>query len=623
MNIARRLRAHAEREPDRTALHFPVGRGYGRKTYGEVDAESDAYARGLARAGIAKGTKTIVMVKPGPEFFTIIFALFKLGAVPVIVDPGMGIERMLHCYRTVGADAFVGIPLAHVVRCLNSRTFGALKTVVTVGRRLGWDGHTLAELAERADTPLPIADMGPEDRLIINFTTGSTGPAKGVEYTHAMLEAMLQVIVSLYRQDASTVTFATLPLFVIFDLLIGSTSVLPPMDPTKPGFVDPELMIRGINEHCATHMFASPAFLHRVGRYAEQAKITLPTLRFVVSGGAPVSPSVLECFQKALVPGAHLHATYGATEALPIASIDARTILEDAAEKTRRGGGTCIGRPVAGLDVRIVRMSDEAIPTMHERMLAPAGEVGEIVVSGPTVSPRYHSNDRANALGKIRDGERIWHRTGDLGMFDGAGYLWFAGRKSQRVITREGTAHTVQWEGVLNAHPAVSRSAVVGAGNSVVACIEPKRRLGNVARERVAVELDALARERSLYISKFLFRTSLPVDIRHNAKINREELAAWAQRALGHARQSPKLVNVIPVAGWLFVLVGLLVPLGPALRALWLIDVFLSVVVHGVQLVVALPRGRRAGYSAVATVVLTFLLGATFWKFLKEGESPT
>jgi acyl-CoA synthetase (AMP-forming)/AMP-acid ligase II len=620
VNVALRLRANAQAKPHDVALYFARRTGgYGRKTYREVDAESDAYARGFLRAKIARGTKTIVMVKPGPELFSILFALFKIGAVPVIVDPGMGMERMLHCYRAVGAEAFIGIPLAHVVRCLNRRVFGALETVVTVGQRFGWGGYTLAELAEPSDVPLPIAEMAPEDLWIINFTTGSTGAAKGVEYTHAMGDAMVCIVASEFQQGPSTVTFATLPLFVILDLLNGSTSVLPPMDPTRPAFVDAERMIRDIDEHRATHMFASPAFLRRVGEFAEQRKLTMPSLRVVVSGGAPVSDAVLACFQKALRPEARLLATYGATEALPIAMIDARTVLAETAEKTHDGAGTCVGSPVREISVRIVRISDEPIPAMTEGVLARTGEVGEIVVSGPVVSRRYHGDERHNASGKIADGDRFWHRTGDLGRFDDVGRLWFAGRKSHRVRTRSAVAYTVQWEGVLNAHPEVSRSAIVGVGGEIVACIEPRRHLGRAERERVKADLLAVTRQRSLDVKAFLFRSSFPVDIRHNAKIDREELSAWASRALGRERWRPRLVNIVPIAGWVFVVVGLIVPFGPVLRALWIIDVFLSVVVHGAQLVVSLRRGRRAGYSTATTVALTFLLGATWWKFLGDG----
>jgi acyl-CoA synthetase (AMP-forming)/AMP-acid ligase II len=618
MNIAARLRAHAERKPDQTALTYPAGSAYASATYGEIDRQSDALARGFLRAGIARGTRTIVMLKPGLELFACLFGLIKIGAVPVIVDPGMGVGRMLRCYRAVGAEAFVGIPLAHVVRVLSPRAFAGLKSVVTVGRRWFWGGHALSELAVPSSEPFEIEPVRESDLLFINFTTGSTGPAKGVEYTHGMALAMLARIESAFAQSEQSITFATLPLFVIFDLLAGSRSILPAMDVTKPAFVDAARMVHDIQEFGATHMFASPAFLHRVGAHAAERGITLPSLRVVVSGGAPVGDSVLRCMERVLAPEAHLAVTYGATEALPIASIDAQRRLAMAEHGPRAGRGTCVGRPTEHLEVRIVRISDEPFARWSEELELPAGEVGEIVLAGDIVSPNYHRSPRYDALHKIVCGGRRWHRTGDLGYLDEAGDLWFCGRKSQRVQTARGPAYTVQWEGVFNAHPDVYRTALVGVGGQAVLCVELNA--GVAPSDRIATELGELGRARGLTVSAFLFHPRFPVDIRHNAKIGREQLARWAERKLGSApRVRP--VHVIPIAGWLFLLAGVVVPFThPVLQALWWIDLFLSVGVHGAQLFAAIPRGKRAGYTTGESVFRTFLLGATWWKFLGTEE---
>ncbi|HEY2511872.1 MAG TPA: AMP-binding protein, partial [Polyangiaceae bacterium] len=177
-NVVSRLRANAQRSPGTRALVFPVGRGGDGRTaflewtFGLLDGVSDAYARGFLSAGIGRGTKTIVMLKPGPELFAIIFALFKVGAIPVIVDPGMGPKRMLHCYETVRASAFVGIPLAHLVRLARPKSFAAAKILVTVGRPKIGGGHRLDRLAVHSTAPFPIAPASPDDTLVINFTTG-------------------------------------------------------------------------------------------------------------------------------------------------------------------------------------------------------------------------------------------------------------------------------------------------------------------------------------------------------------------------------------------------------------------------------------------------------------------
>jgi acyl-CoA synthetase (AMP-forming)/AMP-acid ligase II len=636
-NIAERLRANARRFPERKGLLFPAGTDakgscvYGHQTFRAIDEQSDAYARGFRRAGIGKGTKTILMVKPGPDLFAITFALLKLGAVPVVVDPGMGVKRMLHCYETVGADAFVGIPIAHAVRVLSPRAFASLKTWITVGTRYFWGGPTLRGIAEHAAEPLPIEPMTADDLMIINFTTGSTGPAKGVEYTHGIADAMVRQIVSSFGQGEDAVTLATLPLFAIFDLLIGSTSILPPMDPTKPAHVDPRVMIDAIHTYRVTHMFASPAFLHRVGPYAAARGITFPSFARVTSGGAPVAPSIVACFKGLLGPEAQLDTTYGATEALPIASIESRAILGETQALTRTGKGTCVGEPVPGLEARIIRISDEPIAAWSADLELPTGEVGEIAIRGPMVSTRYHQAPHTNAAMKIADAGGLWHRTGDLGAIDEKGRLWYASRKSQRVTTPRGPLFTVQWEGIFDAHPDVYRSALVGVGprgsQEPVVCIELRKSETRASRERIEGELRALASANPLTrsVKAFLFHPGFPVDIRHNAKINREELAEWAASIVGDGRGAGAgraWLFAIPIAGWLFVLFGLAFPLAPALRAVWWIDVFLSVVVHGLQLFLAIPKGKRAGYPTAQIVVLTFLLGGTWWKFIKPIPLP-
>lgn len=613
--VATRLRAHAEDFPDKPAVVCPDRTVL---TFQELDALSDGYAAGFLQAGIGKGTKTVLMLRPGPELFTVLFGLLKAGAVPVVVDPGMGIRRMLHCYRTAGAEAFVGVPVAHAVRILNRRAFGGVHTTVTAGRRWFWGGRTLRSLLSHAPV-LPAVPIGADDLLMIGFTTGSTGPAKGVESTHGGLDAMVRQVAATHDQSSADVGLVTSPMFGVLHLLVGSTCVLAPVDPIRVAGADPATIADLVDRYRVTTMFASPALLDPLSRYLAAAGRRLPTLRCLVSGGAPVSEQIVAALHGS---GLRVQATYGATEALPISSIDAVTVLGGTGQRSRAGAGTCVGRPVDGIEVRIVRTTDEPMPTWSDALLAGPGEVGEITIAGPTVSRRYHASPAAktaanaaaaNAAAKIVDGERIWHRTGDLGRLDDAGRIWFCGRKSQRV----GTLYTVQCEGVLNAHPDVYRTALVDAGGQPVVCVEPRTGVTATEHPRIERELRSLAADQPVTraLGTFLFHPSFPVDIRHNAKINREYLARWATTRLSPAR--PRPAWAIPLAGWTFLGYGLVAGFHhPVLWALFWLDAFLSVVVHGIQVPIGVRRGRMAGHGRVRSALATFVLGATWWRGL-------
>ena len=541
LNIAACLKNNALQFPDKKAIIYPIGTHkdgsikYGYKTYKELNTESDQYARGFESAGIKKGTKTLFMVKPGPDLFSITFALFKVGAIPVIVDPGLGVKRMLHCFNAVNAEAFIGIKRAHIFRLVMARHFKSVKTWITVGKRLFWGGYSLKKLANQKSDAYPIAETDKDGLALINFTTGSTGPAKGVEYTHAMINKEYQSLKLNYYDDPDHVDLATLSLFALYDILIGITAVLPKIDATKPALVDPRNIIDPILHYKATMMFASPALLNRVGKYGIEHGIKLPTMRTVLAGGAPVTLSTMETFQQLLGDDGSILTTYGSTEALPISSIDYKTLEANCRHKTESGMGTCIGKPLESVEVSIIKITDTPIEKWNDDLLMPAGTVGEIVLKGGIVSQSYYKNLNANALNKILDGNENRHRMGDLGLIDEEGQLWFCGRKQHRVCTAETTLFSVQCEGIFNQHPDVFRSALVGIGpkdnQTPIICIELEPNNSKTPAElKQSILAIGKAHNTTKNITTVLFHDAFPVDIRHNAKIGREELAVWAQQ---------------------------------------------------------------------------------------------
>ena len=542
VNISYWLKRMAGLQPYKRAVVYSAGKdkngriAYAHLTFQQLDRESDCLANGLEKAGIRRGTRTILMVKPGPDFFSLTFAIFKVGAVPVVVDPGMGIGRMLLCLKESKPDAFIGIPAAHALRILFPKYFKNVKTNITAGRRWFWGGLTLRHIRRIPWQSYAVAKTGHDETAAILFTTGSTGPAKGAVYTHGMFDAQIRHIKSHFNIAEDEIDLPTFPLFALFDPALGMTAVIPDMDPTKPALVNPERIVEAIINQGVTNMFASPALLNRVGRYGKSKGIKLPSLRRVVSAGAPVSPSNIERFASMLCDDAEIHTPYGATEAVPVISISSSEILSETRKLSEHGFGICVGRPIEEIQVRIIKITDKPIEKWSDTLMVSNSEIGEITVSGDLVTRQYFENTRADALSKIKDGDRVWHRMGDIGWMDTKGRIWFCGRKNHRVITENGTLFTIPCEAIYNNHPGVFRSALVGIGTrskqKPVICIELEPGDSGGKKKQLISELFALAKKSALTknIDTILFKKAFPVDIRHNSKIFREKLAIWAEK---------------------------------------------------------------------------------------------
>ena len=534
-NIASTLKESSKKNPYKKAVIVPKKNNCCYfLTFKQFDKKSDALAYGLKDIGFKQGTKTIVMVKPSAELFLITSALFKLGAPPIIVDPGMGLKRMIMCLEKSSPNAFIGIPLANIIRKLHFNSFKSVKLIVSVGNSLLGGGVNIKKLYKYQEDEFEIAKTKENDTAAILFTTGSTGPAKGVIYTHLNFKAQIESITNHFNIEKDEIDLPTFPLFALFDPAIGMTAVIPDMDPRKPAKVDPKKIIDTVETYGVTNMFASPALLNRVGSYAKRNNIRLNSLKRVVSAGAPVLPSNIKQFSFALNQNTLIHTPYGATETLPVTSITSDIILSKTKELSEKGFGTCIGTPVGKIDVKLIKITDDPIKTLSNDILLKKGAVGEIAVSGDLVTTSYFNDDKENKLSKFSDGTKIWHRMGDLAWLDKEEKFWFCGRKNHRVVSKTETFYTIPCEAIFNNHIKVFRSALVGIGDKneqiPVMCIETKDKILN--KSKLRKELIELGRQSPVTknIKIFLFHKSFPVDIRHNSKIFREKLAVWAEK---------------------------------------------------------------------------------------------
>ena len=553
LNVAELLKQQATQQPHALAIAEPIAGKWNRReltldqryrcmTFQQLDEDSSRLAAGLQAMGIKPGTRLALMIPPSCEFVSWVFALFKAGVVTVLIDPGMGRKNMIHCLQRVQTEGFIGISLVQAIRTLLRFKFLAARKNVTVGKRWFWGGPTAAQLRQTSLSDFTPFQAAASDSAAIIFTTGSTGPPKGVHYCHQNFYHQVLQIQQQYNIEVGEKDLPAFPLFGLFNAAMGVATILPDMDPTRPAKVTPDNIITPIQDWEISQSFGSPALWETVGRYCETQDIQMPSLRRVLSAGAPVPPRVLQRIRNAMAPDGEMHTPYGATESLPVASISATEVLEETAAKSATGRGTCVGEHFPGIEWRVIEIQDGALADIEDARQLPDGEIGELIVRGPVVTSHYVTHEKETRLHKINDGDSFWHRMGDVGYLDDMERFWFCGRKSHRVQLADRTLFTIPTEAIFNQHPKIYRSAVVRVEDKgvaeaaiIVECWEEFRAMEVAEKTHLVEELKELAENHALTscIKHVLIRDALPVDIRHNAKIFREKLAVWAQEKLG------------------------------------------------------------------------------------------
>ncbi len=545
-NVAGALAEQARLHPDLVAVRYPDQRPFRKDkyrscTYYQLDHLSNRYARGMQAYGIGPGVRTALMLRPGLEFIAVFFALFKAGAVPVLIDPGMGLKSLEQCLKEAAPQAFIGVFKAQLARKLKGWARESCHLFVTerpgFGSLLLLGGISLKQLGRMSggSTQDILHPNKPDEVAAILFTSGSTGAPKGVVYLHRHFTAQVGLLKRSFEIEPGEVGLSTFPPFALFDPALGMTTVVPSMDPSRPAAADPAHLVNVINEFQVTNVFGSPALLNNLSRHCAEQKLRLWSIKRVISAGAAVPVASIRRMEQSLANDALIHTPYGATECLPVSSISSKELTQKVTDMTESGEGICVGRPVAPNQVRVIRISDNVISDLSEVTDMPHGMVGEILVSGPSCTDSYWARDADTELAKVAGEQGVsWHRMGDAGILDGRGVLWYCGRVSQRVSTGKETLFPDQVEGIFNQHPDAARTALVGVGPQgaqlPVLCVELVGKLSPVDMERVHYDLLQLGQAFPLTrsVRTVLFHPGFPVDSRHNSKIHREELAAWA-----------------------------------------------------------------------------------------------
>lgn len=541
-DLASVVRDIAQRDPERIAVIEPAGRAadgrrrYERHTYRSLSDDAESVAIGLREMGIVERTRTVFMAPPSYEACVVCLALTRVGATIVMIDPSVGYRNVGERLRRVRPEAFVGIPIAHLARIIFGWGPRLIEKAIVVGKGSRFPGaRTVASLRRNAPSKPQRADVNPEDPMIVLYTTGSTGPAKPALYTHRNFCGVFRIVHQSWAFDTSKripVDLAVFPAFFIVGLSAGGTVVVPPIDFVRqtPATTDSAAVLEVIEDCGVRSLFGSPVLLENLARYANARGITTPRLERVIGGGAPITGPAMRALTK-MMPNGEVFSNYGATEALPTTAHSAKETLEETWAKTEAGAGVCVGRPFDGVEIKIVRIQDGVADRFDE---LPQGEIGEILVRSPHISTEYLDEPESTRKNKIG----TWHRIGDAGYLDESGRLWVVGRVGQRVRGPRGPLFPLMCEPIFNAHPKVRRSGLVGVPNgsseTPVMCIELLPHLTPIDRVSLRKELLALAAEHAVTkdVSEILFIDELPVDPRHNSKIERPKLAKWAASQL-------------------------------------------------------------------------------------------
>ncbi|RMF19743.1 MAG: alpha/beta fold hydrolase [Deltaproteobacteria bacterium] len=531
-------------DPLRTASSRPAviedsaSRASRRIDFAELAEEMERLAAGLRARGLEAGDRALVLIPPSVEFFSVFFALISCGVVPVLIDPGLGTKHLLSCAASAEPKAIVAVSRAFLLRAIRPSLFRRARVCVAVGRRV--PGALRLEDLRHAGRTAHVPSVRPDDTALIAFTSGSTGPAKGVEISYENLSATLAIMADMLGpQEEGEVDLIALPALALMSAALGRTALIPNFDLSQLARVRAPMLLRLFDAYPVCSAFLSPVLCHTLAGWQAQNPVQLPRVRTVLSAGAPIPVRVAAALVK-MLPAGEFWTPYGATEALPLTLIGAREILGDTARATAQGKGVCVGRPLGDAVVRIIRPSREPVERWEDVELLPAGEVGEVVASGSQVTARYFRNPQATRRAKIYEsaadgGTRIWHRLGDLGYIDDRGRLWYCGRQAHVAYDGDRAFYPVCVENLFADLPEIGRVALVSVspnGRRELALVVETTQPGS-DRATIEATLRQRAGDAGIPLEHILFRSKpFPTDRRHNSKIERPALARWAEGAL-------------------------------------------------------------------------------------------
>ena len=522
---------------DRIAIH-EMGADGRSVTFGELDELVQRTAEGLfGTGGVQVGDRVAVMIPPGVDLAIVLYACWRMGAVPVLIDGGLGPAQMGAAMKVAYPNHLIGIrralAAARTLRWPGRRI--AVEPTHRVARRLLGVEHDLASLQDAPSVPLPAVD--PDAEAAVVFTSGATGPSKGVRYSAARIDTQIRTLVEQYNISADDSLVAAFAPFALYGPAMGIPSTVPDMDVSSPGTLTAATLLDAVEAIDASLVFASPAailsVLETLDELGARDRTALDHVRLLLSAGAPVPGHVLRAAVDRLVPNAAAHTPYGMTECLPVTDIDLVS-LESLGPDALHHLGVCVGMPVDSVELLIDPLDEFGIPTGLPT--SEPGLLGEVRVRAAHQRLGYDRLWHTTHLASPADGT---HATGDIGTIDADGRLWIGGRTGHVIRTATGPVAPTPIERAVDMLDGIRRSAAVGvgpAGAQVVVVIAETSDAGRRPRQSSLDRIDripaAVAEATGLDVAACLEVPSLPVDRRHNSKIDRTHLADWATGVL-------------------------------------------------------------------------------------------
>ena len=503
-------------------------------TYQQFADSTNRFLLGLQACSLTPNMSAAVMTPPSIEFFPFAFALLKFGIIPIILDPAVGLKKVSEILKESQPDIFIGNGLTHALRVAFGWGRDSVKHNLNIHKIESPKGRLRTGKWKVPPSSTFYSPLSTHSPAAIIYTSGSTGLPKGAVYTQANLAAQLELLQNTFHITPDEIDLPAFPLYALIDVLLGVTSVIPDVTFPVPGKTDPEKVIQAIQQFNVTNMFASPVVLEILSSFAKDKltssnPIILSSLKRIITAGAPATLDLQKRFRHLLADQTDLFGIYGATETLPIAKVESREIFS-LKEKTEHGAGVCLGKPIDGVTVRIIPITDEPIEEWQDSLTVESNAVGEITVQSAATTREYLNRPESNRISKIEYRGDIIHRMGDVGYFDEEGRLWYCGRKSHRIIIKNETLFAEQIENIFNAHPQVNRTALVGVDGTPVLWVELKIDTKK-NKDKIKQELINMTKHhpQASKIKVFLFMKKFPTDVRHNSKIIREKLAVMAK----------------------------------------------------------------------------------------------